>query len=84
MSTELQDAQMIKYIVRSVSELQITERQQILQMILNAVPDSKIQTKGDGTQVKISDIPRSTMLMIHNYISTKIASKMQTLEQCAE
>ena len=57
---------MIKYIKRNVDYLSINERQDILQMIINALPDdSKIQTKGDGTQIKFKDIPSPTIASIY-------------------
>ena len=40
----------------------------------------KIQTKGDGTQIKIRDIPRSTIYMIYSYIQTKLNSKLTALQ----
>ena len=82
--TDINDIQMIKYIVRNVNELQIKEREEVLQMIYNAVPDSKIQTKGDGTEIKVMDIPHSTLLMTHNYIQTKISCKLLELSQYTE
>jgi hypothetical protein len=82
--TELQDTQMLKYIIRTVNDLQIKEREEVLQMIYNAVPDSKIHTKGDGTEIKVHDIPHSTILMIHNYINTKMTTKMLELKQYTE
>ena len=71
----------VKYIEHHVGDLSITERQDILQMIVNSsIEDSKIQTKGDGTQIKIRDIPRSTIYMIYSYIQTKLNSKLTALQ----
>lgn len=72
----------IKYIKQYVDDLSKMERQDILQNIINAgVPDSKIITKGDGTQIRFNDIPESVLSMIYVFIQTKIASKLNELEQ---
>jgi hypothetical protein len=71
----------VKYIKHNVGDLSVTERQDILQMIVNSsIDDSKIQTKGNGTQIKIRDIPRPTVYMIHNYIQTKLLNKINALQ----
>jgi len=72
---------MIDYIQHNIDDLLIKERQDILQMIINSVEDKKIQTKGNGTQIKIDDIPIATIKMIYTYIQTKLNSKKNELER---
>jgi len=72
---------MAKYIKHYVGDLSQAERHDILQMIVNSsIDDSKIQTKGDGTQIRIADIPKSTINMIYNYIQTKLTTKLNALQ----
>jgi hypothetical protein len=72
---------MIKYVKHHVGDLSIDERHDILQILINSpVIDKKIQTKGDGTQIKFNDIPNTTIITIHNYIHTKLNSKKDELQ----
>ncbi len=74
----LEDIQ--KYISNHVGELNIAERTDILQMIINSSIDNEhIQEKGDGTQIKYSHIHRSTLVSIYNFIQNKISHKMDAL-----
>lgn len=72
----------VEYILHHVDELSTPERQQILQMLVNSssIPDSKIQTKGGGTLIKLSHIPYSIIFMIYNYILTKLTDKSNALQ----
>jgi hypothetical protein len=72
---------MIKFIKHNVGDLSINERQDILQMLVNSpINDKKIQTKGDGTQIKFNDIHKSVIIMIYNYIYTKLNTKKDELQ----
>ena len=76
---------MILQIKQQSGELNINERKDILQMIVNSgIEDSKIQTKGRGTQIKFADIPPETIISMHKYIQTKIDEKMENLRNFTE
>jgi hypothetical protein len=70
----------IKYINQSLSDLNITEKQEILQMIINSIDDKKIQTKGDGTQIRYADIPKNILQNISNYIKVQLEKKLEKIE----
>lgn len=72
---------MITYIDRHVVDMTHSEKQDILQMIINArIDDKKIQTKGNGTLIKYSDIPAATINNIYNYIKGKLENKINALQ----
>jgi hypothetical protein len=72
---------MIKYIKQHVGDLLVSERQDILQMIVNSsIEDNKIQTKGDGTQVRFADIPKPIIGMVYSYIQNKLTTKLNALQ----
>jgi hypothetical protein len=72
---------MIAYIKHHVGDLSIEERRGVIQMLVNSsIPGRKIQTKGDGTQVKFRDIPETVVSMIYNYIDTRVANKKDELQ----
>lgn len=74
-------ADIIKYIKYNVGELSNQERMDILQMIVNSsIDDNKIQTKGDGTQIKFRDMPKDLIYRIHTYIQNKLSSKLNELQ----
>ena len=72
---------MIEYIKQYVGDLSIDERRDVIQMIVNSsIPDKKIQTKGNGTQIKFRDIPDTVVSMIYNYIDTRVSNKKDELQ----
>lgn len=72
---------MVKYIDRHSVDMTHSEKQDILQMIINArIDDKKIQTKGNGTLIKYSDIPLATINNIYNYIKSKLENKINALQ----
>jgi hypothetical protein len=72
---------MIDYVKHHVGDLSIDERRDVIQMLINSsIPDRKIQTKGDGTQVKFRDIPETVVSMIYNYIDTRVSNKKNELQ----
>lgn len=76
---------MILQIKQKVEELNNNERKDILQMVVNSgIEDSKIQTKGRGTQIKFADIPPETIISMHKYIQNKINEKMENLRNFTE
>lgn len=76
--------EMTKYINHYTSDLSVSERHDILQMVVSSVPNNKIHTKGDGTQIKFSDIPHATIIMIYSYIKRKILNKKEQLQYISE
>lgn len=76
---------MVMFIKQKVGELTINERRDILQMIVNSgIDDSKIQTKGGGTQIKLKHIQHETVISIYNYINTKMKDKIEKLKNFTE
>ncbi len=70
----------IKYINQSLNDLNVSEKQEILQMLINSIDDKKIQTKGDGTQIRYSDIPKNILQNIQSYIKIQLENKMKKIE----
>lgn len=63
----------ILYLDDKVNELRLNHRTEILQMILySSIEDSKVVEKGNGTQVKFSDIPNELLLSIYNFVHNKV------------
>lgn len=69
------------YIVSKINDLHITERYHILNMITKdpMVDKTKIQTKGDGTQIRFSDLSDDLIESIYVFINEKLADKMKNL-----
>lgn len=73
--------EMKKYISKHVTDLNISERKDILQMIINSSIDQQhIQEKGDGTQIEYVHISKNTLIAIYNFIQNKISNKMEALK----
>jgi uncharacterized protein with WD repeat len=76
---------MITYIKHKVGDLNVNERKDILQMLINAgIEDNKIQSKGRGTQIKFMDIPTDMIVSIYNFIQVKINEKIENLKNFTE
>lgn len=72
---------MIKYIKQYISDLNIEERQDILQIITNSgIDDKYIQTKGKGTQIRFINIPPEVIKNIYEYIYIHLDMKEQELQ----
>ncbi len=66
----------ILYICDNINELKLNNRKEILQMIIySSIDPEKIIEKGNGTQVKISDINDTLLKNIYNYIHNKFESE---------
>jgi hypothetical protein len=78
-SAEIRDykfvAENIKYINENIVKLLLAERKEVLQILYNSIGDSKISTKGNGSQIKYKDIPNHTLLSIYSYIQNKLNIK---------
>ena len=76
---------MITYINQKIGDLNINERRDILQMIINSgIDDDKIQSKGRGSQIKFVDIPFDVIISIYEYMQNKINEKMENLKNFTE
>jgi hypothetical protein len=76
---------MITYIKQKVGDLNVNERKDILQMLINSgIEDSRIHSKGRGTQIKFMDIPTDMIVSIYKFIQVKINEKMENLKNFTE
>lgn len=81
MTTQLSNDYMVMYIKNNSNDLSRDERSDVLRMLMNSsIPNSKIQDKGGGVQVQFRDIPESVVLMVYNYIHTRVTSKKDELQ----
>ena len=62
----------MSFIIDNVNELMIQDRCEILQMIYNSPARSKLKEKGNGTQIKLGDIPDTLIKNIHDFIVQKL------------
>jgi hypothetical protein len=63
----------IIYIYDHINEIKPKYRKELLQMILYSnIGDNKIIEKGNGTQIKYSDIPDTLLISIYNFIYNKL------------
>jgi hypothetical protein len=77
--------EMVTYIKRHVGDLTIEERQDILQILSNSnTEESKLQTKGGGTQIRYSDIPLDITNNIYDYINLHVSAKQNKLQHFPE
>lgn len=77
--------EMIKYINQKTPDVSLTDRNEILRIIMSSgVDDHKIQSKGGGTQIKYKDIPNNVIVLIYNFIKMKIDSKLEQLSHLTE
>jgi hypothetical protein len=79
--TENEIINMIKYISLKIGDLSVEDRHKILKIIIKSgIDDSKIQSKGSGTQVKYKDLSYETIILIHKFTKEAIASKLEQLK----
>lgn len=71
--TDAQIIEYIEYIQRHINDLLDCERLDVLQILCNSITDeSKIRTKGGGTEIKFKDMNFSDIISIYGYIKNKI------------
>ncbi len=76
---------MIIYIKQKTPDTALADRKEVLRIIMKSgIDDYKIQSKGNGTQIKFKDLPNNTIIQVYNFIKMKILDKMQKLEQLTE
>lgn len=72
--------QYILYINDNVNELKLNHRKDVLQMIMGSeIDDDKIVEKGNGTQIKFSDIDSELLQSIYNFIYNKLESSARLI-----
>ena len=76
---------MIICIKQKTPDIALSDRKEILRIIMRSgIDDHKIQSKGNGTQIKFKDLPNSTIIQIYNFITMKIQDKIHKLDQLTE
>ncbi len=74
-----------KYIKKNIDYLNVNETREVLQLLMSSdINDEKIQTKGGGTQIKFSDMPKHILVSISNFIESKLKDKQQELKSIHE
>jgi hypothetical protein len=65
----------ITYITDNINELKLSHRKELLQLIIYSnLNDESIVEKGNGTQIKFSDIDNNLLFSIYNFVHKKIES----------
>lgn len=63
----------IIYIANKINELRLCHRKEVLQMILYSnIDQSKIKEKGNGTQIKFSELSPDLIKNIYNFVYNKV------------
>jgi hypothetical protein len=62
----------IKYIFDNVNHLELEYRRHILQMIYSSKFKSAIKEKGNGCQIRLSDLDEDIVNEIHEFVTKKI------------
>jgi len=62
----------IRYILDNTNELMLQDRVHILQLIFNSPFRNKLKEKGNGTQIRLSDLSDELLEKIHEFIFKKI------------
>lgn len=68
---------MVEYIKNNVNNLTRDERTELLTNLSATLDDSAIREKKNGTQVLFRDMDIVTLSNIHDFVTRKLASKMQ-------
>jgi hypothetical protein len=69
---------MCSYICNNVDELNFQNRKDVLQIIYNSSSQNKITEKGNGSQIKMDDLPTLLVRTIYDFINQKL--EIQTIE----
>ena len=84
MTTDISEKEiinMIAYISQHVSDLSQDDRHKILKIIIKSgIDDSKIHSKGNGTQIKYKDLSYDAITSVHKFITDTIKIKMEQLK----
>jgi hypothetical protein len=72
---------MITFISQNVPDISNEDRHKILKIIIKSgIDDSKIHSKGNGTQIKYKDLSYEAIISVHKFIVDAIASKIEQLK----
>ena len=84
MTTEVNEKEiinMIAFISQHVSDLSQDDRHKILKIIIKSgIDDSKIHSKGNGTQIKYKDLSYDAITSVYKFITDTITIKMEQLK----
>jgi hypothetical protein len=69
---------MCSYICNNIDDLNFQNRKDVLQVIYNSPSKKKITEKGNGSQIKMDDLPEVLIRTIYDFINQKL--KAQTTE----
>lgn len=81
---EVSLSQMREYLKQHVNDLSKEEKKGFLEILLNSMDESKIQTKGDGTQIRLNDIPDKVIKSVYAYTKNKLFDKHAALHQISD
>jgi hypothetical protein len=66
---------MCSYICNNVDELNFQNRKDVLQVIYNSSSQNKITEKGNGSQIKMNDLPIMLIRTIYDFINLKLEAQ---------
>jgi hypothetical protein len=66
---------MCLYICNSIDDLNIQNRKDVLQIIYNSSSQNKITEKGNGSQIKMNDLPVVLIRTIYDFINQKLETQ---------
>lgn len=66
---------MCSYICNNVDELNFQNRKDVLQVIYNSSSQNKITEKGNGSQIKMDDLPIMLIRTIYDFINLKLEAQ---------
>jgi hypothetical protein len=67
---------MCSYICNNVDELNFQNRKNVLQIIYNSPSQKKITEKGNGSQIKMDDLPIMLIITIYDFIKKKLETQI--------
>ena len=66
---------MCSYICNNADELNFQNRKDVLQVIYNSSSQNKITEKGNGSQIKMDDLPIMLIRTIYDFINLKLEAQ---------
>jgi hypothetical protein len=63
---------MYLYICNNVDELNLENRKDVLQIIYKSSSKKKITEKGNGSQIKMDDLPEMLIRTVYDFINQKL------------
>jgi hypothetical protein len=74
MATELNKV-MCSYVCNNVDELNFQNRKDVMQIIFNSSSKDSITEKGNGSQVKMDNLPDMLIRTIYDFIKQKLEAQ---------